>query len=84
MQGATVWGPLFSAYVFLWLNVAVFSKIRPTVLFEPGAEYVYKYDGFTHIQDVAQIKVSAQVGVFKITFDQSTLFNNGFDNLTMS
>ena len=39
----------------------------PTVRLQPDSDYIYEYEGFTYLKDVAQIKVKAQAStVFDI------------------
>ena len=61
MKGAIIWVPL--CFVFLLQDNVDCSKTKPTVWFQPDSEYLYKYEGVTDIKDVAEIKVTAEVGI---------------------
>jgi len=43
----------------------------PTVRLQPESDYIYEYEGFTYLKDVAQIKVKAQAST---VFDICLLF----------
>ena len=53
----------FCLYMFMSFSLiaVVRLQVQPVVWFQPDTEYTYKYEGYTHIKDVALIKVSAQV-----------------------
>ena len=58
MDGAVLW----RYCIFLFVITDVIATLsEPAVWFQPGTEYIYKYDGYTHLKDLALIKVSAQV-----------------------
>ena len=61
MKGAIIWVPL--CFVFFLQDNVDCSKTKRTVWFQPDSEYMYKYEGVTDIKDVAQIKVTAEVGI---------------------
>ena len=42
------------------------AHVQPVVWFQPDIEYTYTYEGYTHIKDVALIKVSAQLETVKM------------------
>ena len=65
MHGTVIWR--FCLYMFISLSViaGVCSQTHTVVRFQADTEYTYKYEGFTHIKDVAIIKVTAQVSAFK-------------------
>ena len=59
MQGTVVWRFCLYMFLLLSLNAVLCPEAQHTVWFQPDTEYTYKYEGFTHIKDVALIKVSA-------------------------
>ncbi|KAK2161989.1 hypothetical protein NP493_1549g00009 [Ridgeia piscesae] len=60
MTDTLIWR--FCLYMFMSFSliVVVRPQVQPVVWFQPDTEYTYKYEGYTHIKDVALIKVSAQ------------------------
>ena len=66
---------VLSLYVFIVLSLiaGVCSQVQPVVWFHPDTEYTYKYEGYTHIKDVALIKVSAKVGIVNTYADPCSI-----------
>ncbi|KAI0234744.1 hypothetical protein LSAT2_014923 [Lamellibrachia satsuma] len=63
MEGDRKWRFCFCIFVLFSLNVAFSQSLENTVCFQPQAQYVYKYDGFTHLKDVARVRVSAVITI---------------------
>ena len=53
-------------FMSLSLVAVVCAQVQPVVWFQPDIEYTYTYEGYTHIKDVALIKVSAQLETVKM------------------
>ena len=65
MHGTVIWRFCLYMFISLSLIAVACSQTHNVVWFQPDTEYTYKYEGFTHIKDVALIKVTAQVSASK-------------------